>query len=122
MTYFKRISAFLLFLVLLVNVLAHFVIVADYYAFTSSFEKKCVNKAKPQLQCHGKCQMNDLLKKAEKQKETNSKENIDFQDLYADPGFSLQITSPLVYIESIPLRLKIGFSKDRSISIFHPPC
>lgn len=44
-------------------------IVVEYFTNTKAFEKLCENKARPQLQCKGKCQMVKKLKEQEKKDE-----------------------------------------------------
>ena len=46
-------------------------IVVDYVANTAAFAKNCENKAKPKLQCNGKCQMMKKMAKEEKKDQEN---------------------------------------------------
>jgi hypothetical protein len=39
------------------------ILLADYLVNIEVYKKKCINKAKPMLQCNGKCQMLKKLKK-----------------------------------------------------------
>lgn len=39
------------------------ILLADYMVNIEAYKKKCINKAKPMLQCNGKCQMLKKLKR-----------------------------------------------------------
>ncbi|HTM92292.1 MAG TPA: hypothetical protein VL095_07740 [Flavisolibacter sp.] len=92
----------------------------DYIAQTL-----CVNKAKPKLNCHGKCQMMKRLVEEEKQNSsstTNHPSKIQIQEvLYSNE--TVQLTIPLLissassYNEESPIFLH----KVPAPSIFHPP-
>lgn len=47
-------------------------VIARYYANTAAYAKNCENKAKPQMQCNGKCQMLKKLKKASQEDQQNT--------------------------------------------------
>lgn len=57
----RYITAIFFLLLFSVQMMNKAVIVLDYYANTALFAKDCENKAKPQLQCKGKCQMTKKL-------------------------------------------------------------
>ncbi len=38
----------------------------NYYVNTASFAKNCINKARPKMQCNGKCQVMKKLQEEEK--------------------------------------------------------
>lgn len=98
-------------------------IVLDYYVRTAAYEKACVNKARPQLRCKGKCQMAKKIAeeeqkeqqaprlKLEKQAETLSSES--FFTLSAVPV----VPSPRLYY---PV-LNTGSPVAQAHAIFHPP-
>lgn len=98
-------------------------IVVDYYVRTAAYEQDCVNKARPQLRCKGKCQVAKKLAaeeqkeqqapqlKLEKQSETLSSES--FYTLVARPV----LPAPGFY----HLVLNTGSPVGRAHAIFHPP-
>jgi hypothetical protein len=99
-------------------------IVASYYAITSSYEARCENKAKPQLQCHGKCQLVKTMQEEEKKdaqqperRADNKNEivcNADFADVLKTPSISLESMKPIVPFST-------GHLSTNKFGIFHPP-
>ena len=110
-------------LVLLVHTFGHGFVFINYQLNKKFIaEKICENRAKPKMQCNGKCH----LKKTLKQLAGSAKEN----DSSATPEFSQYVISALQFNSDIhsytiknryPLaqtrNMRIGYSK----SIFHPP-
>ncbi|MGB4772314.1 MAG: hypothetical protein WBP58_12685 [Chitinophagaceae bacterium] len=47
-------------------------VVADYYFNTDAYKASCENKAKPQMKCHGKCQMAKKITQQEKKESQQS--------------------------------------------------
>jgi len=45
---------------------------ADYMVNLEAYKKACINKAKPKLQCNGKCQMLKKVKKQDGDNETSA--------------------------------------------------
>ncbi|MCB0428819.1 MAG: hypothetical protein H6585_00780 [Flavobacteriales bacterium] len=67
----KRICGVALLSVFLFQTFSRLVIMVDFYLNQDYLEQAfCVNKDKPQMHCHGKCHMKNMLKKEEK-KETS---------------------------------------------------
>jgi len=54
---FKQLTAILLLLAFSAQTFSSPFILLDYYVNTAAYARKCVNKAKPKLQCNGKCQV-----------------------------------------------------------------
>ncbi|HEY1114372.1 MAG TPA: hypothetical protein VGE66_12455 [Chitinophagaceae bacterium] len=98
-------------------------IVLDYYVRTAAYEKACVNKARPQLRCKGKCQM------AKKMAEEEQKSQQAPQMKLEKPGETLSSESfftlaPLPVPASLPLHypvLNAGAPVAQTHAIFHPP-
>jgi hypothetical protein len=63
----RKIITSILLCCLLVQTMNQALVVVDYYANTESFAKDCINKARPQLLCNGKCQMMKKMEEQEKQ-------------------------------------------------------
>jgi hypothetical protein len=119
----RRIAILVLLVAFAAQTFHQAAIVVDYYVRTAAYEKSCVNKARPQLRCKGKCQMAKKLAeeeqkeqqapqlKLEKQAETFSSET--FYTLLSPNGQS----SPQRHV---PV-LNTGSPVARPHAIFHPP-
>lgn len=62
----------LLFSSLIAHTFSRSLVLADYLVNLESYKKACVNKAKPKLNCNGKCQMLKKIKKQEDESNTNT--------------------------------------------------
>jgi hypothetical protein len=85
----------------------------------------CVNKAKPQLHCNGKCHlMQELAKAAEEQKQQSDKKmaqhetEVLFCQIPFDFSFSYSFVFPVVKNETAYNNL---YSHSNAVSFFHPP-
>ncbi len=100
-------------------------VIADYYTNTGKYAKNCENKAKPKMNCNGKCQMMKKLQQEEKKDQENPErkgENKNEVTLSSKSFFAL-IILPLKCLKSktqYPTQAKSN-SIDRSFDIFHPP-
>lgn len=88
-------------------------------------QKLCINKAKPKLNCNGKCQMMKRLAEEEKQNSSNTTSNTSKIKL-PELVFSNEINQPevpsidliaAIYNEDSP----IFIHKAPAGSVFHPP-
>jgi len=69
----KQLTAAILLLAFMASSFCRTVIVLDYFANTTAYAKSCINKARLNMHCNGKCQM---MKKLE-QEEKNDQENLE---------------------------------------------
>lgn len=103
----------------------------DYFLNQQSYLEACVNKAKPNLHCNGKCQLALKLKHIETEAKSNldkhtHKQPFKFRELEAytllsyfpDNAFAINIPASE---ETVPLYLEIH-SVFSPKSVFHPPC
>lgn len=72
-----KIFGFLLGLIILTSVVWQSVVVIHFYSNQIEIEKNfCINKDKPELNCHGQCHLNEVLQQKEdtkvEEKSTNS--------------------------------------------------
>jgi hypothetical protein len=88
-------------------------------------QKLCINKAKPKLNCHGKCQMMNRLVEEEIQNSTNTTNNtskIKIPELvFSNETTQLIISSPVP--TTISYNEEPPFFMDNAVisAIFHPP-
>jgi hypothetical protein len=97
------------------------------YSMNKDFvaQKLCINKAKPKLHCHGKCQMMKRLAEEENQNSTNTTNNsskIKIPELVFS-NETTQLTIPLPAHSVIPYNEEPPFFIGKALifSIFHPP-
>ena len=116
----------ILMILILTQTFSKWLVVLEY-SINKDFitEKLCVNKARPQLKCKGKCQMMKRLAEEEKQNSsntTNSTSKINIQEtLFTtetyEPSIQLLTTFTTVHNEEPPVWIHQG----PSYPIFHPP-
>ncbi|WP_207428741.1 hypothetical protein [Pedobacter sp. SYSU D00535] len=118
----KKATAYLLILLIVTMglsrcfIYAGFAINKDYIANTL-----CVNKAKPKINCKGKCYLSKKLKQAEeKEKNTEGEgQKSKYQEAFLSRVERLQI--PLVELSFAYAELMPDAAIHRSSLIFHPP-
>ena len=96
---------------------------ADYMVNLEAYKKSCINKAKPKLNCNGKCQMLKKMKKQEGGNETSApapKFN-QLEVVLSSKSFfpSMQFVSTTN--GSIYFTYNDDFSSNYLGAIFHPP-
>ncbi len=99
-------------------------VVYDYYANTTSYAKNCINKAKPQLHCNGKCQMMKKLQEQEKKDQQNQERKGNYKQLITLSSKSF--FAVLSHNSIIPHKILYPqFNDDKECKIpkkvFHPP-
>ena len=62
----------LLLTALMAQTFSRSIAMADYMVNLDAYKKACINKAKPKLQCNGKCQMLKKVKKQEGDSEASA--------------------------------------------------
>ncbi|HRP57433.1 hypothetical protein [Agriterribacter sp.] len=121
----KQCSAVLLLLSFMAQVLSSPFIVFDYYVNTAGYAKNCVNKARVELHCNGKCQMAKELKQQEEREQQSPVEG----NSYKTPVF-LFSKSWLTFAPAALLSASLNnfpdfqdvLIKGVSLPVFHPPC
>lgn len=115
-----RIAAIFLFLSMILRTADRFIIELDYRINIAAWEKNCENKAKPELQCRGKCQLSKQVKQsAEKDEEQPTRKT--FEEL-SRRSFFAGVTKTEFHFPSDNhsmhlCKLAAGIAAD----IFHPP-
>ncbi len=118
----KKTAAFLLLLCLMAQSFSNAMIVGGYYVNTESYARNCINKAKPQLHCNGKCQMLKKLKQEQKKDQQNpERRNSGKEEVLSSRSFFATVTD---YIPAGAAHRTIETASplcDRPSSVFHPP-
>lgn len=98
-------------------------IVVDYYANNDAYQQACINKAKPKMNCKGKCQMMKKLQEEEKKEQEIPHARPDTKtEVFSADNFAYEIKTPSVLIhntfnEMLTQQTLASFQP----SIFHPP-
>lgn len=119
---FARITILILLISFVAQSMNRSVILIDYMFNTASFEKNCINKAKPALNCHGKCQVSKQMQKQE-EKEKTQQVNAAKADLVLSSR-SFFAGAPAVFkplLVTNHTEFDSGNPVHRSFEIFHPP-
>lgn len=119
---FKQITATLFLVMFALQTFSKPLLMFDYFANTKAYEKNCVNKARPTLQCKGKCQMLKKLKQEEKKdqqnperKAENKNEVLSFNSFY--PKLTFETSTQEI---KFPL-FTFGSTKKMSRFLLRPP-
>ncbi|HVZ24824.1 MAG TPA: hypothetical protein VG842_02155 [Sediminibacterium sp.] len=117
----KQIITGLLLLSLVGQVFQRLAIVTSYYLDTEAYAKNCVNKARPQMHCNGKCQLMKRLKQ-EENKDKQAPERRSFQDeVLSSKSFFLTIAPIVLPVLSHHTAYKAYIPAQQHLSVFHPP-
>lgn len=99
------------------------IIVLSYLTNTEIYQENCVNKAKPEMHCQGKCQMNKKIKEQEEKEQKDPLKNFKYSEVCMVSPETVLSQPYEIWIavskESVPL--SIGNICDYSTSLFHPP-
>jgi hypothetical protein len=97
---------------------------ADYMVNLEAYKKACINKAKPKLQCNGKCQMLKKVKKQEGDSEASApvlKLNQLEVVLSSKSFFPTYLVANCYLSQNFKIHFKIDYKSNYCSSIFHPP-
>ena len=122
----KLISIFFLF-TMLVNMNFRFLVITDYCINTEAYSKNCINKTKPELNCNGKCQMNQKIAAVEESDmSTNHKSLTENKKInlynYNANQYLLYYKLELKQSDVNDSRFIMAISSNFFTTIFKPPC
>jgi hypothetical protein len=88
----------------------------------AAFAKYCVNKAKPRLQCNGKCQVMKKMKEEEKKEQENTERKLDYKvTLLSSKSFFATVSHLGTPYKITYPRTTCSATVHRSLTVFHPP-
>jgi hypothetical protein len=118
----RRVFTILLLTIMLLQVAGKWIILADY-ALNKEFIARtlCVNKAKPVLQCKGKCHLRKQLQKEETGGTQEQNKSYSFQEVFCDHATSYRIPKITQVAVTIPITNTVLYTSPYAGSIFHPP-
>jgi hypothetical protein len=114
----------ILILAILTQSLSKGIILLSYFTNKQAYEKYCVNKARPQLHCDGKCQMAKKIKAEEERDQKDPLKNSlssEVTMINENHFVSIQPEFIALIIRKDIFPHSIGNVMDRSRSFFHPP-
>lgn len=121
----RQLIVFFMMMAFLAQSFSKAFIIVDYYANTAAFEQDCENKAMPEMQCHGKCQMQKKIAQEEKkdQNSTDRKAENKSEIVSTAGSFTAAITYPNPTLIKITRQLyqQRGKSLLLSSDFFQPP-
>ena len=77
----KQLTAAILIIAFFTGSFSKELLLADYYMHTAPYAKKCINKARPQMHCNGKCQVMKKMQEEEKNENNNKERTERLQNL-----------------------------------------
>ena len=113
----------LLLAALMAQTFSRSIAIADYMVNLEAYKKACINKAKPKLQCNGKCQMLKKVKKQEGDSEASApvlKLN-QLEVVLSSKSFFPSISVVSTNNSSSYFTYTDDYSSDYLGAIFHPP-
>jgi hypothetical protein len=113
----------LLLAALMAQTFSRSIAMADYMVNLEAYKKACINKAKPKLQCNGKCQMLKKVKKQEGDSEASApvlKLN-HLEVVLSSKSFFPSISVVSTNNSSSYFTYTDDYSSDYLGAIFHPP-
>lgn len=114
----------ILILAILTQSMSKGIILLSYFTNKQAYEKYCVNKARPQLHCDGKCQMAKKIKAEEERDQKDPLKNSlssEVTMINENHFVSIQPEFIALIIRKDIFPHSIGNVIDRSRSFFHPP-
>lgn len=96
-------------------VLAEFMLNRDYIA-----NVLCINKARPQLACHGQCQLMKQMDKETKKEQNGNAVKDKYEVVFADINSAFHLT-PYIAVKELFTPYNGGAHRDPLYAVFHPP-
>ncbi len=123
---YKNIVTLVFFVAFFAHTFGNGFYIADYYTNPAKYAKNCINKAKPKLNCNGKCQ---LMKKIQEQEKNQQKQS----ESANPPSFEILLNNKTNFasIEQLPPVLQNPFvnifksflyNSGHLGTVFRPPC
>lgn len=119
---FRQLTAFIIFLSLLVQTLNGPFVLMDYYANSAAFAKNCINKARPKMHCNGKCQAMRKMQEEEKKEQQLPERKFENKiEVLSSKSSYCSVEVPVSIIKKISSPQINSFAVSISLDIFHPP-
>lgn len=96
-------------------VLAEFMLNRDYIA-----KVLCINKAKPELACHGQCQLMKQMEKETKKDQNGNAVKDKYEVVFAEINTAFHLT-PSIAVKELFTAYHGGIDRIPLYAVFHPP-
>lgn len=119
----RQLIAGFIFMAFIAQTFSGAFVLVDYYTNTAAFAKNCINKAKPKMQCKGKCQMMQKLQQQEKKEQQRQENKTGSKiEVLSSKSFFTNVTN----VFSSLIKRTYYFDNDARTtkmphSFFHPP-
>lgn len=123
MAIFKKSIAILIMVSFVSQTFGSMLVLANYYTNKAAFIQNCINKAKPQLKCNGKCQMMKKMGEQEKkEKDQLEKKSALKQITLSTKSFYCAYTYTISILPAIKNAIETNWLIcNIEKLIFHPP-
>lgn len=119
---FRKIAATILLMSFVAQTFAGPFIMLDYFVNTAAFAKSCINKARPEMHCNGKCQAMKKIEEQEKKDMQDSQRKAENKlPVLSSKSFFCSVKIVSKEIEKKYLPQNINCTCDIALAVFHPP-
>lgn len=96
----------------------------DYLVDKAEYAKNCINKARPKMQCNGKCQLMKKILEQEKKEQQKAPEMklAGKIEIFPAKDHGTTTISPILIATHFYTLTNDGAPVDQVSPIFHPPC
>ena len=120
--YYLKYTGIILLLAFVAQTFSKTFIVAGYYANKAAYAKNCENKARPKMNCNGKCQVMKKLQQEEKQDKQNPDRKTDHkEEILSSKSFFTTLHCSILSIQTLYPVLDESEAAEMPRTIFHPP-
>lgn len=117
-----RYFGFILLLAFVAQTFSKSFIVAGYYVNTAAYAKNCENKAKPKMNCNGKCQvMKKLQQEDNKDKQNPDRKTDNKEEVLSSRSFFTTLHCSIPAVQTLYPLLDLSKVAHMPRTIFHPP-
>ncbi len=119
----KQVVAFLLLFCFGLQTFYKGIVLIDYKINTTAYIQQCENKARPEMECHGQCQMMKKIKQEEKKEQKNPERKLENKNEAFVLTDYLNIAAPCVVLCSQKLFCPnvLGTAIQQHYPVLRPP-
>jgi len=119
---FRQLTAIFLFAAFVAQTFNGGFVTINYFTNPAAFAKNCINKAKPKMQCNGKCQIMKKLQEEEKKEQQLPERKFENKiEVFSSESFYYGLTIPVISAKKTIPQEANNNPQDISQDFFHPP-